>query len=167
MLFPADALLISVPQYSHGLHIAGVETPDQREHRDPTKEQTELVQAKGNHEESSCETQHLAPAVKVCDNRVALLLIPSADEFIFTAPSLTVSRSNDPKERISLPTTKLNRFANHTTSYTIKNTNGELFTYTPSGKVRIPASANSKIPSLTFTRVLYWGELDSSIYLQQ
>uniref|UniRef100_A0A3Q4BD33 Uncharacterized protein n=1 Tax=Mola mola TaxID=94237 RepID=A0A3Q4BD33_MOLML len=85
------------------------------------------------HFESSCETQHL---------------------FIFTAPSLTVSRSNDPKERISLPTTKLNRFANHTTSYTIKNTNGELFTYTPSGKVRIPASANSKIPSLTFTRAI-------------
>uniref|UniRef100_A0A3P9B8J9 Poly(ADP-ribose) polymerase family member 6 n=1 Tax=Maylandia zebra TaxID=106582 RepID=A0A3P9B8J9_9CICH len=39
------------------------------------------------------------------------------------------------KRRIILPTMKLNRLTNHTTSYTIKNP-GELFTSTPSGKVR-------------------------------
>uniref|UniRef100_A0A3P9DU55 Poly(ADP-ribose) polymerase family member 6 n=1 Tax=Maylandia zebra TaxID=106582 RepID=A0A3P9DU55_9CICH len=37
------------------------------------------------------------------------------------------------KRRIILPTMKLNRLTNHTTSYTIKNP-GELFTSTPSGK---------------------------------
>uniref|UniRef100_A0A3Q0SQP9 Poly(ADP-ribose) polymerase family member 6 n=1 Tax=Amphilophus citrinellus TaxID=61819 RepID=A0A3Q0SQP9_AMPCI len=36
--------------------------------------------------------------------------------------------------RIILPAMKLNSFTNHTTSYTIKNPIGELFTYTPSGK---------------------------------
>ncbi|XP_076589330.1 protein mono-ADP-ribosyltransferase PARP6-like isoform X1 [Chaetodon auriga] len=44
------------------------------------------------------------------------------------------------KERIILPAMKLNRFTNHTTSYTIKNPAGELFTYTPSGK-RVVVSA--------------------------
>ncbi|XP_070828072.1 protein mono-ADP-ribosyltransferase PARP6-like isoform X2 [Chaetodon trifascialis] len=44
------------------------------------------------------------------------------------------------KERIILPAMKLNRFTNHTTSYTIKNPTGELFTYTPSGK-RVAVSA--------------------------
>uniref|UniRef100_A0A672F829 Poly(ADP-ribose) polymerase family member 6 n=1 Tax=Salarias fasciatus TaxID=181472 RepID=A0A672F829_SALFA len=38
------------------------------------------------------------------------------------------------KGRIVLPAMKLNRFTNHTASYTIKNPAGELFTYTPSGK---------------------------------
>ncbi|KAM9352337.1 protein mono-ADP-ribosyltransferase PARP6-like [Symphorus nematophorus] len=44
------------------------------------------------------------------------------------------------KQRIILPAMKLNRFTNHTTSYTIKNPTGELFTYTPSGK-RVVVSA--------------------------
>ena len=60
---------------------------------------------------------------------------------LLTASSLSVSRSHDlqepsVKDRIILPAIKLNRFTNHTTSYTIKNPTGELFTYTPSGKVR-------------------------------
>lgn len=42
--------------------------------------------------------------------------------------------------RIILPAMKLNSFTNHTTSYTIKNPIGELFTYTPSGK-RVMVSA--------------------------
>uniref|UniRef100_A0A3Q1JZS8 PARP catalytic domain-containing protein n=1 Tax=Anabas testudineus TaxID=64144 RepID=A0A3Q1JZS8_ANATE len=37
-------------------------------------------------------------------------------------------------QMIILPAIKLSRFTNHTTSYTIKNPTGELFTYTPSGK---------------------------------
>ncbi|XP_028440331.1 protein mono-ADP-ribosyltransferase PARP6 [Perca flavescens] len=44
------------------------------------------------------------------------------------------------KGRIILPTIKLNRFTNHTTSYTIRNPTGELFAYTPSGK-RVMVSA--------------------------
>uniref|UniRef100_A0A8C9X1I0 Poly(ADP-ribose) polymerase family member 6 n=1 Tax=Sander lucioperca TaxID=283035 RepID=A0A8C9X1I0_SANLU len=39
------------------------------------------------------------------------------------------------KGRIIPPTIKLNRFTNHTTSYTIRNPTGELFAYTPSGKL--------------------------------
>uniref|UniRef100_A0A8D3AFT9 Poly [ADP-ribose] polymerase n=1 Tax=Scophthalmus maximus TaxID=52904 RepID=A0A8D3AFT9_SCOMX len=55
---------------------------------------------------------------------------------------LPLSKSNDlqhptKRGRIFLPTMKLNRFTNHTTSYSIKNPTGELFTYTPSGKVTI------------------------------
>lgn len=54
---------------------------------------------------------------------------------------LSVIRSNNlqeapMKEKIYLPAMKLNPFANHSNSYIIKNTTGELFTYTPSGKVR-------------------------------
>lgn len=64
------------------------------------------------------------------------MLIQSTGVFLFTAPSLAVSRSNDLQERIILPSRKLNRFMNHTTSYTIKNPTGELFTYTPNGKVQ-------------------------------
>lgn len=48
------------------------------------------------------------------------------------------------KERIFLPVKKLNRFTNHTTSYSIKNPTGELFTYTPSGKVRARSLAKYK-----------------------
>uniref|UniRef100_A0A3Q2Y7J9 Poly (ADP-ribose) polymerase family, member 6b n=1 Tax=Hippocampus comes TaxID=109280 RepID=A0A3Q2Y7J9_HIPCM len=53
---------------------------------------------------------------------------------------LPLSRSNTLQDRslrgrIILPPMKLNHFANHTTSYNIKNPSGELFTYTPSGKV--------------------------------
>ncbi|KAE8296158.1 Poly [ADP-ribose] polymerase 6 [Larimichthys crocea] len=54
------------------------------------------------------------------------------------------------KERIFLPVKKLNRFTNHTTSYSIKNPTGELFTYTPSGKrvavsaVKSPAQLSTK-----------------------
>ncbi|XP_035858833.1 protein mono-ADP-ribosyltransferase PARP6-like isoform X2 [Sander lucioperca] len=44
------------------------------------------------------------------------------------------------KGRIIPPTIKLNRFTNHTTSYTIRNPTGELFAYTPSGK-RVMVSA--------------------------
>jgi len=40
--------------------------------------------------------------------------------------------------RTNLRAMKQNRFTNHTASYTIKNPVGELFTYTPSGKVRTP-----------------------------
>ncbi|XP_019712600.1 poly [ADP-ribose] polymerase 6-like [Hippocampus comes] len=52
---------------------------------------------------------------------------------------LPLSRSNTLQDRslrgrIILPPMKLNHFANHTTSYNIKNPSGELFTYTPSGK---------------------------------
>uniref|UniRef100_A0A671WH75 Poly [ADP-ribose] polymerase n=1 Tax=Sparus aurata TaxID=8175 RepID=A0A671WH75_SPAAU len=58
---------------------------------------------------------------------------------LLTASSLLVSRSHDlqepsVKDSIILPAIKLNHFTNHTTSYTIKNPTGELFTYTPSGK---------------------------------
>ncbi|KAM9376044.1 protein mono-ADP-ribosyltransferase PARP6-like [Pholidichthys leucotaenia] len=42
--------------------------------------------------------------------------------------------------RIVLPSVKLNRLMNHSTSYTIKNPTGELFTYTTSGK-RVMISA--------------------------
>lgn len=40
------------------------------------------------------------------------------------------------RAKIISPAVRLNRFTNHTTSYTIKNPKGELFTYTPSGKVK-------------------------------
>ncbi|XP_034541525.1 protein mono-ADP-ribosyltransferase PARP6-like [Notolabrus celidotus] len=58
---------------------------------------------------------------------------------------LPPSKSNDLHEpsvggRIILPQIKLNRFTNHTNSYTIKNPAGELFTYTPNGK-RVVVSA--------------------------
>uniref|UniRef100_UPI0037E9AD91 protein mono-ADP-ribosyltransferase PARP6-like n=1 Tax=Semicossyphus pulcher TaxID=241346 RepID=UPI0037E9AD91 len=58
---------------------------------------------------------------------------------------LPPSKSNNFQEptiggRIIIPPIKLNRFTNHTTSYTIKNPSGELFTYTPSGK-RVMVSA--------------------------
>lgn len=43
----------------------------------------------------------------------------------------------------------MNRFANHTTSYAIKNPTGELLTYTPSGKV------NAKNASVNFTLKVY------------
>lgn len=53
----------------------------------------------------------------------------------------TVIRSSDLQEasgraKVILPAMKLNCFTNHSTSYIIKNSTGELFTYTPSGKVR-------------------------------
>ncbi|TKS73596.1 Poly [ADP-ribose] polymerase 6 [Collichthys lucidus] len=65
---------------------------------------------------------------------------------------LPLSKSKEPtmKERIFLPVKKLNRFTNHTTSYSIKNPTGELFTYTPSGKrvvvsaVKSPAQLSTK-----------------------
>lgn len=59
---------------------------------------------------------------------------------------LSVTRSDEPTVggKIILPAIKLNRFTNHTTSYTIKNPSGELFTYTPNGKVRIPSSVELK-----------------------
>ncbi|XP_077374157.1 protein mono-ADP-ribosyltransferase PARP6-like isoform X1 [Festucalex cinctus] len=52
---------------------------------------------------------------------------------------LPLSKSNTLQDRslrgrIVLPAMKLNHFANHTTSYNIKNPSGELFTYMPSGK---------------------------------
>ncbi|XP_041650542.1 protein mono-ADP-ribosyltransferase PARP6-like [Cheilinus undulatus] len=57
---------------------------------------------------------------------------------------LPPSKPTDIKEsvggRILLPPMKLNRFTNHTTSYTIQNPTGELFTYTPTGK-RVVVSA--------------------------
>ncbi|XP_056243580.1 protein mono-ADP-ribosyltransferase PARP6-like isoform X1 [Seriola aureovittata] len=61
---------------------------------------------------------------------------------------LPLSKSNDLKEptmrgRILLPAMKLSRFTNHTTSYTFKNPPGELFTYTPSGKVQTSSSAEN------------------------
>uniref|UniRef100_A0A3B4WY46 Poly(ADP-ribose) polymerase family member 6 n=1 Tax=Seriola lalandi dorsalis TaxID=1841481 RepID=A0A3B4WY46_SERLL len=40
---------------------------------------------------------------------------------------------------------KLSRFTNHTTSYTFKNPPGELFTYTPSGKVQTSSSAENTV----------------------
>lgn len=148
---PTDSLLISVPQYSHSLLISGVETSDQREHHSPTEEKAKLAQAKWNHEEIPCKTEHLAPSVKVCDsfiNSTVLLLIQPGLESPFTAFSLTVSRSSELQEpKINLPAMKLNRFNNHTTSYAIKNPTGEIFTYTSSGKVRTPSSDKLK----TFT----------------
>uniref|UniRef100_A0AAX7UH66 Poly (ADP-ribose) polymerase family, member 6b n=1 Tax=Astatotilapia calliptera TaxID=8154 RepID=A0AAX7UH66_ASTCA len=61
------------------------------------------------------------------------------------------------RRRIILPTMKLNRLTNHTTSYTIKNP-GELFTSTPSGKrvmvsaVKSSAQLNTKqLMELLFT----------------
>uniref|UniRef100_A0A665TWQ8 Poly (ADP-ribose) polymerase family, member 6b n=1 Tax=Echeneis naucrates TaxID=173247 RepID=A0A665TWQ8_ECHNA len=52
---------------------------------------------------------------------------------------LPLSKSNELQEqtmrgRIILPAMKLSRFSHHTTSYTLKNSPGELFTYTPGGK---------------------------------
>lgn len=123
-----------------------METSDQREHRSATEEQAELVQAQWNHQESACTAQHLAPSVKVCGPSVVLLLISSVSESLLTAFSLSLSRSTefqDPavKGKIILPAIKLNHFMNHTTSYSIKNPTGELFTYTPSGKVMSSSSA--------------------------
>lgn len=43
-----------------------METSDQWEHCSPTEEETKLVQAKRNHQESSCKTQHLPSPIKVC-----------------------------------------------------------------------------------------------------
>lgn len=40
------------------------------------------------------------------------------------------------REKVFLPGMNLNCFTKHSTSYIIKNPTGELFTYTPSGKVR-------------------------------
>ncbi|KAK2917701.1 hypothetical protein Q8A73_004447 [Channa argus] len=68
---------------------------------------------------------------------------------------LPLSKSNELQDpvvgrRIILPAMKLNRFSNHTTSYSIKNPTGELFTYTPSGKrvvvsaVKSPAQLSTK-----------------------
>ncbi|XP_061678050.1 protein mono-ADP-ribosyltransferase PARP6-like [Syngnathoides biaculeatus] len=45
--------------------------------------------------------------------------------------------------RILLPAMKLNHFANHTTSYKIKNPSGELFAYTPSGKSVVVSGVKS------------------------
>uniref|UniRef100_A0A673A4V4 Poly (ADP-ribose) polymerase family, member 6b n=1 Tax=Sphaeramia orbicularis TaxID=375764 RepID=A0A673A4V4_9TELE len=42
------------------------------------------------------------------------------------------------KRKIISPAMNMHRFTNNTTSYAIKNPSGELFAYTPSGKVRIP-----------------------------
>ncbi|XP_072291847.1 protein mono-ADP-ribosyltransferase PARP6 [Eucyclogobius newberryi] len=50
------------------------------------------------------------------------------------------SQGHNEKSRIILPTVKLNRFSNTTSSYAIKNPTGELFAYTPSGK-RVMVSA--------------------------
>uniref|UniRef100_I3JNZ3 Poly (ADP-ribose) polymerase family, member 6b n=1 Tax=Oreochromis niloticus TaxID=8128 RepID=I3JNZ3_ORENI len=53
------------------------------------------------------------------------------------------------KRRIILPAMKLNRLTNHTTSYTIKNPIGELFTYTP---MKSSAQLNTKqLMELLFT----------------
>ncbi|XP_071370267.1 protein mono-ADP-ribosyltransferase PARP6-like, partial [Centroberyx affinis] len=65
------------------------------------------------------------------------------------------SKSNGLQEpavrgRVILPELKLNRLMNRTTSYTIKNPKGELFTYTPNGKrvvvsaVKSPAHLSTK-----------------------
>ncbi|XP_071752710.1 protein mono-ADP-ribosyltransferase PARP6-like [Centroberyx gerrardi] len=65
------------------------------------------------------------------------------------------SKSNGLQEptvrgRVLLPELKLNRLMNRTTSYTIKNPKGELFTYTPNGKrvvvsaVKSPAHLSTK-----------------------
>lgn len=60
-----------------------------------------------------------------------------ASEVLLSAPC----RSGDLREapvrgKVTLPAPKLNCFTNHSASYIIKNPTGELFTYTPSGKVR-------------------------------
>lgn len=61
-----DSLLISVPQYSHRLHIKAMEPRGQREHRNPSKQQADLVQPEGNHQECSRKSKRLDSAVKVC-----------------------------------------------------------------------------------------------------
>ncbi|CAG05573.1 unnamed protein product, partial [Tetraodon nigroviridis] len=54
------------------------------------------------------------------------------------------------REKVTLPAMKWNCFTNHSTSYIIKNSTGELFTYTPSGKrvmisaVKSPAHLGTK-----------------------
>lgn len=86
------SLFISIPQYSYSLLISGVETSDQWERHSPPEETTQLVQAKWNHQEISCKTQHLAPTNKVCDNLMNKSSSFVADSVcsevsIFTAPS--------------------------------------------------------------------------------
>ncbi|XP_029952017.1 protein mono-ADP-ribosyltransferase PARP6-like [Salarias fasciatus] len=71
---------------------------------------------------------------------------------------LPLSKTNELREpavrgRIVLPAMKLNRFTNHTASYTIKNPAGELFTYTPSGK-RVMVSAVKSSAQLSTKQLL-------------
>lgn len=60
--------------------------------------------------------------------------------WVTIAVSWLWSRSNTQeqtlKAKLLVPDLKVNRLMNRTISYTIKNPNGELFTYTPSGKVK-------------------------------
>ncbi len=86
----------------------------------------------------------------VWPHTAVLSLNQSVTESLLTAVSLSVSRSNGLQEpsvkgRFISPAIKLNRFTNHTTNYTIKNPTGEIFTYTPSGKVRTTSWAAWKI----------------------
>ncbi|XP_033491460.1 protein mono-ADP-ribosyltransferase PARP6 [Epinephelus lanceolatus] len=71
---------------------------------------------------------------------------------------LPPSKSSEVQEpnmraKIISPAVKLNRFTNHTTSYTIKNPKGELFTYTPSGK-RVVVSAVKSSAQLSTKQLL-------------
>ncbi|KAM3610108.1 uncharacterized protein V6R79_025495 [Siganus canaliculatus] len=57
------------------------------------------------------------------------------------------------KEKIPTAAMKLNHITSHTTSYTIKNPTGELFTYTPSGK-RVKVSAVKSSAQLSTKQLL-------------
>lgn len=144
-----DSLLIPVSQYSHRLHIEAVEPCDQREHRNPSKEQTEVVQPEGNHQEYSCKSSRLDSAVKVGDPRVPFGRLKWFLSFCSVIRSSDLQEAPG-REKVILPTMKLNCFSNHSTSYVIKNTTGELFTYTPSGKVRISTwvKTNLDLPNI-------------------
>ncbi|XP_029378339.1 protein mono-ADP-ribosyltransferase PARP6-like [Echeneis naucrates] len=71
---------------------------------------------------------------------------------------LPLSKSNELQEqtmrgRIILPAMKLSRFSHHTTSYTLKNSPGELFTYTPGGKRVVISTIKSSAQINTKQRI--------------
>uniref|UniRef100_A0A3P9IXP0 Poly (ADP-ribose) polymerase family, member 6b n=1 Tax=Oryzias latipes TaxID=8090 RepID=A0A3P9IXP0_ORYLA len=71
------------------------------------------------------------------------------------------SKTEDPtvKGKMNLTSVKRHRLMNHSTSYTIKNPSGELFTYTPSGKVRPPHFHISQIfHMLFFVQIMRYAE---------
>lgn len=119
-----------------------MEPRDQRERQNPNEEQADLVQPEGNHRERSRKAQRLDSAVKVSNAFFLLFFfsvlrqIESVSERLFSAVRSADLREAPAREKVVLPAMKLNCFTNHSASYIIKNSTGELFTYTPSGKVR-------------------------------
>lgn len=73
-------------------------------------------------------------------------------EVLLLAPGRSVDLQEAPlRAKVILPAMRLNCFTNESASYIIKNPTGELFTYTPSGKVRTPTGfeTNWSIPIIS------------------